>query len=278
MRSDATGARGFEATNRTTGPARGPKDRKHTLQLYLLLDLFVRLNIWGLAIALTTATFNALGVWPEGRLIGADWHTTLAWARRIGHWVILFNVTYVAELVVLRALIPTPKEGRYSTARPRMMDRNLLWSCLIGVLTKARYEAPFPGFLVFHIANLPPMCWLMGPIFGPKSRSCYLTEPRVLDPSLVEIGRNVIIGLGAIISGHVQLRDEVIIQRTRIEDEVVVGGNAIIFSGVHLRQGCMIGAGAVVLPGTVVGPGEFWAGVPARKIGMVANGEMAASS
>lgn len=245
------------------------KDRRRTMQAYLLLDGWLRLTLWGTAIALTSAVFTALNLWPERSLIGADWWEAAAWMRRIGHWVILFNVVYVAELLVLRMLIPTPKEGRYSTTSMGKLDRQIIWACLVGVLTKARYEAPFPGFLVFHICNLPPMCWLMGRFFGPRSRSCYVTEPRILDPSLVEVGRNVVIGFGTSISGHVQLQDELVIKRTVIEDEVLVGGHSVIFGGVHLKKGCMIGAGAIVLPDTVVGENEFWAGVPARKTGMV---------
>ena len=245
------------------------RDRRRSLQAYLVLDLVVRITIWGTAVGLTSAVFTAVDGWPAGSLIGADWGCAAAWAIRLCHWVILFNLIYVCELVVLRLLIPTPKEGRYSTADVGKLDRQLVWCCLIGILTKARYEAPFPGFFVFHVSNLPPMCWLMGPIFGPKSRSCYFTEPRVLDPSLVEIGRNVVIGFGSSISGHVQLRDAVVIKRTTIEDNVVIGGHSVIFGGVHLKAGSMIGAGAIVLPGTVVESNEFWAGIPARKVGSV---------
>jgi acetyltransferase-like isoleucine patch superfamily enzyme len=133
-------------------------------------------------------------------------------------------------------------------------------------LVHARNYPPFPAFLAFHIANLPPMHWLMGPLFGPRSKSCYLSDPRVIDPFLVQLGRNVVVGFGAIIAGHWRLRDSITLKRTIIEDDVVIGGNAIIFGGVHIKSGSVIAAGAVVRPGTVIGPNEFWGGVPARKI------------
>ncbi len=240
-------------------------DQRSGLRWFLVLDLFTRLFIWCVAMFLAAAAFSALRIWPLGSPLAADLPQVWRWAVATGRFVILFNLVYVAELVVLRLPIPTPHEGRYDT-RSRIPGRQVLWSCLLAVLTKARYEAPFPGFLVFHFANLPPLVWLMGPVFGPRSRSAYVTDPHVLDPHLVTLGRNVVIGFNATVAGHYQERDAVIFRRTVIEDDVLVGGHAVIFGGVHIRSGSMIGAGAVVLPGTTVGPNEFWAGVPARKI------------
>ncbi len=248
------------------GAAVKPADPRAALQGFILLDAFVRLLIWSKAIALTTAAFTALGAWPEGGLVGADLSHAWRWGERLAQWVVLYNFVYVGELIVLRLLVPMPKEGEYSMAAGRRLDRQLLWSSLIAVLTKARYEAPFPGFLVFHIASLPPMRWLMGPVFGPRSRSCNVTDPLVLDPHLVRIGRNVVIGYDAIICGHHQGRASIVINRTTIEDDVLIGARSLIFGGVHLKSGSVIGAGAVVLPDTVVGPNELWAGIPAKKI------------
>jgi len=50
-----------------------------------------------------------------------------------------------------------------------------------------------------------------------------------------------------------------------IEDDVWVGANAIILDGVTIRQGAVIGAGAVVTRN--VPPYEIWTGNPARRIG-----------
>ena len=250
---------------KTDDRAASAPDLRNALRGFLLLDLFVRLLVWTGALGLSIAAFNALDAWPKQSLVGAGFPLAWFWAKRVGWCILFFNVFYVAELVVLRLLIPTPKEGRYSTSG-RTPNRQLIWSGLLAALVKARYEAPFPGFLVFHVANLPPMCWLMGPIFGPKSRSCHATDPRILDPQGVQLGRNVVIGFNATVAAHYQERDAVTITRTIIEDNVVVGGHAVIFGGVHIKAGAIIGAGAIVLPNTVVGPNEFWGGIPARKI------------
>ncbi|MFQ5429805.1 MAG: acyltransferase [Phycisphaerae bacterium] len=251
------------------GPTRGT-DPCGALQGFLFLDLAVRLLIWSGSLALSCAIFAAFDLWPQADLLRADLATAWQWGSRLAGWVILYNLIYVAALVLLRLPLPTPREGVYSTvATPKLTQpagRQLLYSCMIAVLTKARYEAPFPAFLVFHIANLPPMRWLMGPIFGPRSKSCYVTDPKILDPSFVEIGRNVVIGSGTDIAGHCQLPDLVSLKRTRIEDDVLIGANCTIFGGVRIRRGAMIAAGSVVPPYTTVGPGEYWSGVPAAKV------------
>jgi hypothetical protein len=239
-------------------------DQRGSLRWFLILDLFTRLFIWCVALSVALGVFSSRHLWPAADVLG-DPRASWRWASALVRFIIFFNLVYVLVLVVLRLPIPTPREGRYDT-RGRKLDRQVLWSCLLAVLTKARYEAPFPGFLVFHFANLPPLTWLMEPVFGPRSRSAYVTDPRVLDPHLVTLGRNVVIGFNTTVAGHYQERDAVIFKRTVIEDDVLVGGHVVIFGGVHICRGAMIGAGAIVLPDTVVGPNEFWAGVPARKV------------
>lgn len=245
-------------------PAR-PSDAKLGLQLLLVLDVFVRLFIWASSLALAAATMTFLQAWPPFGFVGADLKEAWTWGRALTHMVLLFNCVYVAHLVVLRLLVPTPREGAYRMTG-LLPDRQLLWSSLLSVLSKARYQAPFPGFLVFHLANLPPMRWLMNPIFGPKSRSCYVLDPILGDPSLTEIGRNVVFGYGASVTCHTQQRDAIAVQRVMIGDDALIGANATIFSGCRIGRGAVVLSGAVVPPDTIIGDYEVWGGLPAKKI------------
>jgi hypothetical protein len=241
------------------------RDMRPALRISLALDLVARLSIWSGGLALSLSVFHALEVWPETDPRQAGVPLAIRWAACLAWFVLLFNVVYVAELVLLRLLVPTPREGRYAKTAGGF-SRQLIWATLLIALNKARYFPPFPGFLVFQVANLPPMCWLMGPIFGPRSRSCYAVEPAILDPHLVELGRNVVIGFNATVAGHYQERDAWVLKRTVIEDNVIIGGHAVVYGGVHIGAGAAVGAGAIVLPNTVIGPNEFWGGVPAKKI------------
>lgn len=50
----------------------------------------------------------------------------------------------------------------------------------------------------------------------------------------------------------------------RIEDDVYIGAGAIILGDITIFKGAVVGAGSVVI--SDIGPGEVWAGVPAKKI------------
>lgn len=257
----------MDTSNADTPPRAMPPlpDMAPGLRGFVSLDALARLVLWCGAFAAATAVFSALRAWPAGSPLSADPQVAWSWGWKLAMWMLVFNYAYVLELLVLRALIPTPKEGRYSI-RHRVPPAAIIWSCLCAVLTKARFEPPFPGFLVFHVANLPPLSWLMNAVFGPRSKSCYVVDPRIIDPYMVTIGRNVTIGFNTTIAGHYQDRDSVVLKRTIIEDEVLVGGHTAIFGGVHIGRGAVIRAGSVLMPGTVVGPEEYWGGVPARKL------------
>lgn len=248
-------------------PAFAPQpshDRRGGVRLLLLLDLGLLLTVWCWAALLSTVLTARSGLPPSQLPTQFDPLALVRWAGTLALWLVLFNVLYLLGLLLLRMLLPSPREGAYAT-RGRL-DGRLLVCLFISVLTNARLRPPFPGFLVHHLANLPPLAWLVQRIAGPRSGSAFFTAPTILDPDLVEIGRNVVIGYGAILSAHTQTHERYEVKRTVIEDDVVIGGNAILFAGVRIGRGAMIGAGAVVPPDTRIGAGEFWAGVPARKV------------
>ncbi len=116
------------------------------------------------------------------------------------------------------------------------------------------------------------------------------TGARFYFPSNIKIGKDTLIGEGAVLDGrdklnigdHVDIASEVMIYNAYhdlkhahfnaimkpvvIEDYVFIGPRAIILPGVTIGRGAVVGAGAVVTkdvpPLTMVG------GVPAVKIGM----------
>lgn len=243
-----------------------PLDPRNGIRAFLVLDGAIRLLLWIAATSGALATVAALDGWPEYPLRTADFQQAWGWADKFMWCIFFFNVYYVVALLILRAPIPKPAEGTYSLKPGEIPDRNLIYSMFIATLIKARYEPPFPGFLVHALVSLPPLCWLMGPIFGPRTRSVGVTDPLVMDPHWVEIGRNVIIGYGAIISGHTQGRDDITIKKTVIGDDVLIGGNAVIYHGCRIGNGAVIMGSALLRPETIVGENEVWGGIPAKKI------------
>lgn len=77
----------------------------------------------------------------------------------------------------------------------------------------------------------------------------------------VEVGKRCHIGAGAVLAGVIEPPSA---KPVVIEDDVLVGANAVIVEGVHVGQGAVIGAGSVVL--NDVPKGAVAAGNPAKII------------
>src|SRR5690625_1477830 len=75
--------------------------------------------------------------------------------------------------------------------------------------------------------------------------------------SPTRIGNNVSIGHNAIVHG------------CTIHDNVLIGMGSIVMDDCIVESNSIIAAGAVLTQNTHVKEGELWAGVPAKKIGMV---------
>ena len=68
------------------------------------------------------------------------------------------------------------------------------------------------------------------------------------------IGNNVSIGHNAMVHG------------CTIHDDVLIGMGAIVMDRCEVYSNAIVAAGAVLLEGTIVEPGEIYAGVPAKKV------------
>lgn len=80
------------------------------------------------------------------------------------------------------------------------------------------------------------------------------------------VGKNCHIGAGTVLAGVVEPPSA---QPVVIEDNVLIGANAVVLEGVRVGKGAVVAAGAVVVKD--VAPGTVVAGVPARKIKDVAD-------
>ncbi|MFN2394734.1 MAG: gamma carbonic anhydrase family protein [Bacteroidales bacterium] len=97
------------------------------------------------------------------------------------------------------------------------------------------------------------------------------------DVHFIRIGSKVNIQDGAIvhctyetapttIGSNVSIAHNAIVHGCTIEDNVLVGMNAIIMDNAVVGSNSIIAAGSVVLENTVIEPGSVYAGVPAKKI------------
>lgn len=103
---------------------------------------------------------------------------------------------------------------------------------------------------------------------GARIHPTLLLGQRVVipEPWALKVGKNVIIGDEAIVSGHKVERNVVTLDDVEIGDDALIGARSLLLPGVRIGAGAVIGAGTIFTRGTIVGPGETWSGNPARKM------------
>ena len=71
------------------------------------------------------------------------------------------------------------------------------------------------------------------------------------------------------IGNHVSIGHNAIVHGCTIHDNVLIGMGAIVMDNCVVESYSIVAAGAVVTQNTHIKEGELWAGIPAKKIGMV---------
>ena len=97
-------------------------------------------------------------------------------------------------------------------------------------------------------------------------KNSFVSSDRINDPYMVTIGDNSIIGSKVIITPHLAEKNDLVLS------PVNIGHNCLIGLGAQINPGCIIGDGvviasrAIVPKYTTIPEGEVWAGIPAKRI------------
>ena len=92
------------------------------------------------------------------------------------------------------------------------------------------------------------------------------TTEFISDPCMITLGDDVTIGGSAHVFCHYGGGGHLVIAPVVIGSGATIGQKATIMGDVTIGEGATILAHSVLLPGTRVGDGELWGGVPARPI------------
>jgi acetyltransferase-like isoleucine patch superfamily enzyme len=105
-------------------------------------------------------------------------------------------------------------------------------------------------------------------LLGMKIGKNTLVGGTIMDPCLTEIGDNCTMGLYAVIYGHIHDYEKLTLTLNRITigNNVVIGAGAIIMPGTVVEDDVKIAAGAVITKGQRLKKGGVYAGVPAKEI------------
>jgi acetyltransferase-like isoleucine patch superfamily enzyme len=107
---------------------------------------------------------------------------------------------------------------------------------------------------------------LVTKLFGAKIGNNVAMGGHLVDPPLITIGDNVILGLDSVLTAHAITSGHIILREIRVERGATVGVHAVIMPGVEIGEEAIVAAGSIVPMNTKIGAGEVWAGIPARKI------------
>jgi non-ribosomal peptide synthetase-like protein len=123
-------------------------------------------------------------------------------------------------------------------------------------------------FTFVNWIRLTPLLPLYHRLMGARiGRRVQINTAVVADQNLVEIGDDTVIGGDVTLVCHSAERGRLVTAPVRIGRGVTVGLMAVVLPGCVIGDGATISAGSVLSKGTRVGPGEVWAGVPARRVG-----------
>lgn len=124
------------------------------------------------------------------------------------------------------------------------------------------FWAPFLRIAPFPVSLSRIIYRSLGARMGEFSYSAGL----ILDPHLVEMGNDCLVGDQALLTPHLIDGERVLFSPIRLGDDVTIGARSIVLAGAQIGNGAVIAAGSVVPSFTVIGDHEIWAGNPARLI------------
>ncbi len=123
------------------------------------------------------------------------------------------------------------------------------------------------SFTFIDFILLTPFANILLRLLGAKlGKNVQINSKFVSDASLLEIGDNTVVGGSATIIGHIVERGILKLRRVKIGKNVTVGLNAVIMPGCEIGDNAVIGASAVLLKNTKVEPRAVYFGVPAEPI------------
>jgi non-ribosomal peptide synthetase-like protein len=226
------------------------------LQLVLTILLFAEsILILGAALFPAAALFG----WVEARLPGSGA------LRALGIALALATAWFVFGLALL-VVIPVARWVTFARGTP--VGRFPYFS--VGSWRWASYNA-LTLMLRFTFVNwirVTPFLNLYHRLMGARiGRRVQINTSVIADQNLVEIGDDTVIGGDVTLVCHSAERGKLVTAPVKIGSRVTIGLMAVVFPGCVIGDDAIIAAGSVLSKGARVGPGEIWAGVPARRVG-----------
>ncbi len=231
--------------------------RRFSRPAYVIVVLLVYLlaaSALGLALAPALWLFSQLLIWTQ------DLPPLLHWMILGFGLALCFFIFGFALLIVVPIynwLLPTrvkPFKGGYYSLK------SVPWFLHNGLFYLVRFTfLPFVTLTPFGIWFLKAMGMKLG-------RHAFINTEYISDPQLITLGDDVALGGSVRIFAHYAGHGNLTVAPVVIGDRATIGLAATVMGDVKVDADATILAHSVLLPGSRVGPGETWGGVPAKPI------------
>jgi acetyltransferase-like isoleucine patch superfamily enzyme len=120
-------------------------------------------------------------------------------------------------------------------------------------------------FLPF-VTLTPFGIWFLRAMGMTIGRHAFVNTELISDPRLITLGDDVTLGGSVRIFAHYGGGGNLVIAPVVVEDRATIGIGVTIMGDVRIGKGAVVLAHSALLPGSRVGDGETWGGIPARPI------------
>jgi acetyltransferase-like isoleucine patch superfamily enzyme len=176
------------------------------------------------------------------------------------YWMYIIIVSWVAKilLVIVCKLYP-PREGVFKIDETKDY---FYWNLRIFIrslpFTLIRYSAfPWLDFLVYNFLS------------GSKFNKCGMSSVMYdgwIDTEFIETGNNCMIGLGSIVLSHYIDGDLFILKKVKLNDGAIVGAKAIVMPGTEIGKHTTLGAASLTEIDQHLEDYSIYMGMPAKKL------------
>jgi len=234
-------------------PAKSAFDRLLRRFARISYHLFVALVVVVAASAMGLALAPALWVWQTASTASAPLPFLakyLALGLALAAAFFVFGFALLLIVPVYNFVLPTrvkPFKGGYYT---------------IHAVPWALHNVLFLPFV-----TLTPMgIWFLKAMGMTIGRHAFVNTELISDPRLITLGDDVTLGGSVRVFAHYGGGGNLVIAPVVIEDRATVGIGVTIMGDVRIGRGAVVLPHSALLPGSRVGEGETWGGVPARPI------------
>jgi hypothetical protein len=231
--------------------------RRYSRPSYVIAVLLLYVIVASaLALALAPALwcFQAIFGWAAGLPHLLHW---IGMGLAISLAFFVFGFSLLVVVPIYNLLLPTrfePFKGGYYTLQA------VPWVLHNGLFYLVRFTfLPFVTLTPFGVMFLKAMGMRVG-------RHAFINTEYISDPRLITLGDDVALGGSVRIFAHYGGGGNLVVSPVVIEDRATIGLGATVMGDVVVGRGATLLAHSVLMPGSRVGPGETWGGVPARPI------------